>query len=325
MTAVGRRLAGLVAATCLLWAVGAGAASASGPAPATRSGPDFCATDTGVTVVVDLTVFDGGIVVRCVDGPLPAGYTGWDALTDAGFSPQSVARTPGFACRLAGEPAKSRSLDLPEDPDYREQCVNTPPASAFWGYWYADNGGSWKYSSAGAASHRVIEGGFEGWAFALNPEGHPPTPGVAPRHPVAPTTSPTSSDKPPSDKPGHGGDGGGKGGDGDGQASTPSPTATEEAPSSDAPTGGRGGGGDGRGRGGGDGDGAGQDKPTSAPTPTAAGPTSTASELTSDLPAAQDADSGGGGGSALPTVIGILVLALLGVGAGWTAWKRRSG
>jgi hypothetical protein len=319
---MGTRLrVGLVSAAALaLPLTGAGLVAAhataappsDGPGPVARldSGPDYCTDDSGVTVVVDMSAFGGAVIVRCVDGPLSSGYDGWDALSDAGFSPVAPTRAPGFVCRIAGEPAAGRSLDIPENHDYHEQCVNTPPTSAYWGYWYAPNGGSWTYSSAGAAGHHVIKGGFEGWAFSLNSGAHPPKPGVAPSHPVAPTTTP------PTGSPSTGGGGH--------HHSSGAPTSQGTPTTPPASTGGPGGSG----------------KPgashhrnhhrlgagTSAPTdggPTGRAPTPTSStdvQVTSDLPAATDEDNSGG--SALPTLIGIGVLAIIGAGAGVTGWRR---
>ena len=73
----------------------------------------------------------------------------------AGIAYQTAQRFPGFVCRIAGQPAS--------DP-----CVNTSPASAYWAYWIAAPGGSWCYSTFGAASRRPPPGTFEGWSFALD-------------------------------------------------------------------------------------------------------------------------------------------------------------
>jgi hypothetical protein len=290
------------------------------------SGGDFCTTDEGVTVVVDLTALGGAIVVRCVDGPLRPGYDGWDALSDAGFGPQAPSRVPGFVCRIAGQPTASRSFDIPENSDYHEQCVNTPPASAYWGYWYSDNGGSWTYSTSGASSHRVIEGGFEGWAFSLNSGGHPPRPGIAPDHPTTSTQPPPPTHSP---KPGVGSPPPRHPGSGEGGPTTGSPSSSSAAPTGSGPSeqpggshvhgdrhdddnaaaGGKGG----KGRGGG---------PTADPDSSA--PTQSASTgdvlVTSDLPT--DSSAAESGGSSTSTAIGIGVLALLGLGGGITAWRR---
>lgn len=186
---------GLLALLLLGAAPAVGSAQSQAVAPAAGG---YCETDEGVTVVVDMTVFDKGIIVRCVEGPLPSGYTGWDALTDAGFSPQAPARQPGFVCRLAGEPSAARELPVEGDEDYREQCVVTPPQSAYWTYWHASNEGNWTYSTLGAANYEVVEGEFEGFAFSLN--GSKATPGIAP---IRPSEQPDPP--PPTAPPGSGG------------------------------------------------------------------------------------------------------------------------
>ena len=58
---------------------------------------------------------------------------------DAALGPRVRVPDPGPA-------GASESLPTDSNPDYHEECVDTPPSSAFWGYWYAANGGSWTYS-----------------------------------------------------------------------------------------------------------------------------------------------------------------------------------
>ncbi|MGI8434069.1 MAG: hypothetical protein ACR2LE_04950 [Nocardioidaceae bacterium] len=363
MTPSGPGLAATGAAVAALAVLGTGqaivAGAAAGPAAtdaaaASAAPGDFCTTDEGVTLVVDMTAFGDGIVVRCVEGPLGSGVTGWEALQQAGFSPQSTAGQGGFVCRLAGEPSASRSLAIPGDDDYHEQCQRTPPQSAYWAYSYAENGGHWTYSTIGAASRAVVEGGFEGWVFALN--GSRTTPALAPFHPH--TTTPTVSDRPtaqptapaPPERttsghtttPQHGQ------GDRTGQSPTTSPSPAPRTSSSSDPSG-----------------------PTTAPATTsvehsaspslpssatskvddhsAGGPTTHSrvhqpnaghhgdrsaarsgrsadpqstgeTVVTSDLPAAAADDTSAG--SAAPLVLGLVVLAALGLGAGVTVWRR---
>ncbi|MBB2893144.1 hypothetical protein [Flexivirga oryzae] len=162
-------------------AAGALAISASGvlyagtAAPARAAGYNgYCTSSTGVTVVVDFRSLGGGVAVRCA--PVRSGATGLDALQAAGVPVTMAARQPGFVCRLYGKPAS--------DP-----CVNASPTTAYWSYWHAPNGGAWSYSSEGAASHHVIPGGFEGWAFST---GSKVAPGVAPVRP-APKPKPTAT------------------------------------------------------------------------------------------------------------------------------------
>ncbi len=169
---------------------GVALAAAGWPAPAaatideSQGTPGFCADDEGVTVVVDFQSLGGETIVRCAPGTEPR--TGLEVLADAGFQVEGVQRWgSGFVCRIEDSPAAGESLPVEGDDGYREQCIDTPPASAYWGYWYADDGGDWQYSPYGVKNREVLPGGFEGWSFALNaPQGDPPAPRVAPQRPA---------------------------------------------------------------------------------------------------------------------------------------------
>jgi hypothetical protein len=121
------------------------------PASAASGTDGYCPTSKGVTVVADFTALGGGVETRC-DPTATSSTTGLGALSGAGFSMAQVTTEPGFVCRINNQPAT-------------DACITTPPASDYWSYWYAPNGGSWTYSSLGAASHKVVRGGFEGWRF----------------------------------------------------------------------------------------------------------------------------------------------------------------
>jgi hypothetical protein len=208
-----RRLGGALAALLAggtLVAGGVAGGTASSAAADSGGTPGYCPTKEGVTVVVDFQELGGGIVVRCAPGPVVPGYTGLDALQDAGFTPEGVRQYGlAFICRIAGKPAPDQKLAIEGDPNYRENCNQTPPQAAFWGYWYAPNGGSWTYSQVAAMNRDAIPGGFEGWSFSLNhAPGDSPPPGVAPKRPPhepptspPPTSPPTHS--PPTQPPTH--------------------------------------------------------------------------------------------------------------------------
>jgi hypothetical protein len=157
-------LAGLVGG-CLLAAPGS--ASAAG-----------CAAGGGVTVVVDFRALGGEVRTGCAGGDPASGLT---ALGGAGFGYTFASRQPGFVCRIDNRPG----------PD-TEQCVNTPPTSAYWSYWHAAPGGSWTSSSIGAGGYDPAPGSVEGWAFGA---GRPPS--VTPPAPPAPKPPP-----PPAPGPG---------------------------------------------------------------------------------------------------------------------------
>ena len=186
----------LVPALGMQGTAGAAAAAGSASSPVASGTAGYCRTDTGVTVVVDFRALGGPVVVRCAPGPGGPGFSGIDALQQAGFTPTGTARYGlAFVCRINGRPGPDETLAVRDNPDYQEKCETTPPQSAYWGYWYAPNGGSWTYSNRGAANRDAIPGGFEGWAFSLN--GARPAPGVVPRRPVSASPSP-SAPPPPS-------------------------------------------------------------------------------------------------------------------------------
>jgi hypothetical protein len=126
----------------------------AGPAPPAAYAA-ACTGTSGVTVVVDFTAFGGGVSVACAVGD-PA--TGLAALQGAGFTITGTRRWGlAFVCRINGLPTAAT-----------ESCFNTPPASAYWAYWHAAPGGSWSYSSTGAASYNPAPGTVEGWAFGAS-------------------------------------------------------------------------------------------------------------------------------------------------------------
>ncbi|ARQ71576.1 hypothetical protein [Streptomyces marincola] len=169
-----------------------GTALAARPAAGT---PGFCPGDSGVTVVVDFRELGGGRVVRCAPG---GAADGLDALRGAGFEVAGTNRWgDSFICRINDRPG----------PD-AEPCVDTPPASAYWSYWHAPNGGEWTYSQRGATYRTPPEGSFEGWSFSLDREGDTaPPPGVPPVRPATEDNAPGG--------PGGSGGPGGPGGPGD--------------------------------------------------------------------------------------------------------------
>ena len=178
----GRHWAGAVAALVVL----AGATLwPAAPAAATRGQrvglPGYCPDANGVTVVVDFQELGGSTIVRCAVGDQPTGHA---ALVNAGFSVTGTARWgEAFICRIEGKP-----------PPDAEPCIDTPPASAHWSYWYAPHGGAWTYSQMGAMSRKPLLGGFEGWSFSMNrTAGDSPPPRVAPVRPA-----PTQAQEPPS-------------------------------------------------------------------------------------------------------------------------------
>ena len=165
-----------VAAACVLAMAGLVLALAT-PAPDATAASwteGACPDRSGITVVVDLQGLRDEVLVRCAPAPVESGY---DALTKVGVDWTPTQRHPGFLCRIEGFPA--------DDP-----CVTTPPPDAYWGYWRAAYGGSWRYSQYGPATTSPAPGPVDGWAFST---GDDQPPRVAPPPPPAPAPSPSPS------------------------------------------------------------------------------------------------------------------------------------
>jgi hypothetical protein len=151
-------------------------------APTSVAGADpiaDCSTTTGVIVVVDFatSVYGDwpGTIERGCDGSLT---TGAYALTRAGFTPPEgapigVAGESGFVCRLV-DPANHQEYPTTAEQD----CLETPPANAYWSFWYAQAGDtSWTYSNQGAADFEPAAGSVDAWVFGgQSAGGQPPIP-----------------------------------------------------------------------------------------------------------------------------------------------------
>jgi len=133
-----------------------------------------------VSVVVDFNGLGGGVQQVCVAGG--GGDAASSLFPAAGFPLSYASRQPGFVCRVSGVPTS--------DP-----CVNTAPADAFWGLWWSDgDASSWTYSSLGAGSLNVPDGGMVAFSWD-NVSGSAP-PSASASHPDPPS-SPEPSDPPP--------------------------------------------------------------------------------------------------------------------------------
>ncbi len=132
-----------------------------------------CDNDQDVTIVVDFGALGGGVNVRCGTQPIKNGF---DVFRNANVSYETVSGSD-FVCRIAGKPGTDT-----------EDCANTPPANAYWTYWYAKPGGEWKYSNLGPGSRKPPPGSYEGWSFNSGDKSS------APRYPVpaAPSTTTTA-------------------------------------------------------------------------------------------------------------------------------------
>ncbi len=289
-----------VAAACAL-ALGTLLALPATPAAAWTEGP--CPDRTGITVVVDFIGFHDQTIVRCAPAPVESGY---DALTKVGVDWTPTQRFPGFLCRIEGLPA--------DDP-----CVNTPPPDAYWGYWRAEYGGSWRYSTYGPGTTSPAPGPVEGWRFSTGDDQPPrvaPPPPPAPAAAPEPTSSPSSTPAPTSTpaapppaaaptaaptttSPTATPDSGDAGEPTDDAATTSSPTDAPQTPTTSEPS---------------------PDTTSDAPTEPTTTPTDAASPLEDQAAASAPADDDG---PPVATLVGVALVALVGGGAVWADRRRR--
>ncbi|MEV0944078.1 hypothetical protein AB0I90_27385 [Micromonospora wenchangensis] len=270
--------------------------------PAAAAGSaGYCPDASGVTVVVDFNELGGGTVVRCASGTQA---TGLAALKNAGFEITGTLRWgEGFICRIDGKPSAAS-----------EKCVDTPPASAYWSYWHAANGGGWAYSDKGVLNRKPPAGSFEGWSFSLNRNASDaPRPKVTPKRPAPAPPPPTSPPPavgggPAAPPPAAGGGPVVPPAGGPGRtttvppAGTPGVTSAGTASASVAAA-----------------------PPTAVPTTTPGGVTGSSGGTASEPAVTEVAASGSGnGGLPLGTIAGALLLAALAVGGVVTARRRRA-
>jgi hypothetical protein len=138
----------------------AGAAVASPPAAAAALPMGDCTTTSGVVVVVDFAHWGGPVLRSCGSTPT----TGYTLLNQGGWDTAGTEHDgPGFICRIgyAGYDGGTQYPTAAQEP-----CVLTPPASAYWAFWYAGPGqDAWNYSQAGAMSYHPAPGSVELWNF----------------------------------------------------------------------------------------------------------------------------------------------------------------
>ncbi|GIF77234.1 hypothetical protein [Asanoa siamensis] len=192
-----KRVLSLLSGTALVLGLIAVAPAPAGAVDPTKGYNGICTGAdalTGVTVVIDFQELNGNggvaapTITRCSPNASPGtARTGIKALQDAGIGVTGVAQWGlGFVCRLENRPSAIESIPRAGNPTYKEACVVTPPANAYWSYWHATGAGTtWTYSSFGALNRTVVPGGFEGWSFSLNRTASTnPVPRVTPRNPA---------------------------------------------------------------------------------------------------------------------------------------------
>ena len=163
MTRYGRQGAGrllrswVATSIVLIGALTAGATAGVAPfagvlTPAAADPISGCSTTTGVIVVVNFAPWGGNVERGCAADPA----TGYAALHAAGFTTAGTEDGgPAFVCRVDDEP-----------PPAEQACISTPPASAYWSFWYANAGqNTWTYSPQGAMSFEPRPGSVDAWTF----------------------------------------------------------------------------------------------------------------------------------------------------------------
>ena len=191
-------------ATALVAAAGVLSAPA-GPAlavPAPAAAAAACGS-TGVTAVVDFNGLGGNQeTVGCDAGG--AGRPASVVFSDAGYT-LSYSQAPGmngFVCKIQGQPADG-------------DCAQT---DSYWSLWWSDGtSGTWKYSSEGASSLDVPDGGSVAFSWHEG-SGNATPPDVAPAVHDEPSSTPSTG--------GGSGAGGGRHHGGGGEADPTSPTGS---------------------------------------------------------------------------------------------------
>jgi hypothetical protein len=138
-------------------------------------------------VVVDFNDLGGGSQSLCdADG---GGQKASALFTSNGYPLTYAQRQPGYVCRVSGVPTS--------DP-----CVNTSPASAYWGLWWSDGkNGKWTYSALGVQSLTIPAGGSVAFAWddvdgSVQPSVTPPKQAASPSPSASASASPTRTPTP---------------------------------------------------------------------------------------------------------------------------------
>ncbi|MFE9118602.1 LPXTG cell wall anchor domain-containing protein [Streptomyces sp. NPDC007172] len=174
------------AAGALALAVGTLTAGA-GPAAAAPQPMGQCTTSSGAVLAVDFSKWGGPVYRSC--GTTPT--TGYELLNQGGWRTTGTGHDgPAFICRI-GYSGYQGGKQFP--PPSQEDCVLTPPASAYWSYWHAEPGAStWEYSQLGAMLYKPKPGSVDLWIFGgTNVEGTEGRPSVTPDQLRAHNAEPT--------------------------------------------------------------------------------------------------------------------------------------
>ncbi|MFI9626692.1 hypothetical protein [Streptomyces sp. NPDC052042] len=167
-------------------------AATTGPVAAAPQPMGQCTTTSGAVLAVDFGPWGGPIYRSC--GTTPT--TGYELLNQGGWRTTGTGHDgPAFICRI-GYSGHQGGKQYPTPAE--DDCVLTPPASAYWSYWHADPGqNTWTYSQLGAMLYKPKPGSVDLWIFgATNIEGTEGRPTVTPDQLRAHNTRPTGGDRP---------------------------------------------------------------------------------------------------------------------------------
>ncbi|MFE9561650.1 hypothetical protein ACFYM0_11120 [Streptomyces sp. NPDC006487] len=178
-------------ATALGLTVTALAATAA-PAGAAPLPIGRCTTSSGAVLAVDFSRWGGPVYRSCGSTPT----TGYELLNQGGWATTGTGHDgPAFICRIGYSGFQGgKQFPTPQQDD----CVLTPPASAYWSYWHADPGrNTWEYSQLGAMLYKPKPGSVDLWIFGgTNIEGTEGKPNVTPDQLRAKNTEPTGGPAP---------------------------------------------------------------------------------------------------------------------------------
>ncbi|MGW4673008.1 hypothetical protein [Streptomyces sp. NPDC004324] len=181
------RVAATVTSTlAALGLTGAALAVTAAPAAAAPQPMGRCTTSSGAVLAVDFSHWGGPIYRSC--GTTPT--TGYELLNQGGWRTTGTGHDgPAFICRI-GYSGYKGGKQYPTAA--QDDCVLTPPASAYWSYWHADPGADgWTYSQLGAMLYKPKPGSVDLWIFGgTNIEGTEGRPRVTPDQVRAHNTRP---------------------------------------------------------------------------------------------------------------------------------------
>ncbi|MDT0467919.1 hypothetical protein [Streptomyces gibsoniae] len=286
----------------------AAVAAAGTPAAADPQPMGRCTTTSGVVLAVDFSHWGGPVLRSC--GTTPT--TGYELLNQGGWSTTGTGHDgPAFICRI-GYSGYRHGKQYPTPA--QDDCVLTPPASAYWSYWHADPGArDWTYSQLGAMLYKPRPGSVDLWIFGgTNGEGTEGRPKISPdqlrahnTQPQGDAGQPASTHKAPALPPGVD-----TGPAPEQRTTEPSGSATPKPKGPDKP---------------------GESKagrtasPTPSPTPSAttSSPAAAAGTGTRVVDAAPAADARHDSGSIVPAATGAGLVVLIGGAAVFVARRRR--